>query len=241
MFVGLSDGSRIDILRRANSRRLSTEQVVPMLNIDIGKWEDLSEKLTKECPNAKFERVVLIDDFTASGTTFIREKDGVWKGKLHTFNKMVRDAQKQLGDAFPIAQRFHLHVHHYVSSFQARTALQERIDDARARWSEAWFDEVTITEGLLLPETLKLTPEQDAEMLDLCDRYYDNALYMRLKKHCDEAGQSDMRLGYANCALPIVLDHNTPNNSIPLLWAETIGGDGIHPMRPLFHRRDRHG
>lgn len=78
-------------------------------------------------------------------------------------------------------------------------------------------------------------------MLDLGDRYYDHALYERIKQHCDENGQSDMKLGYANCALPIVLDHNTPNNSIPLLWAETPGANNVHPMRPLFHRRDRHG
>ena len=61
------------------------------------------------------------------------------------------------------------------------------------------------------------------------------------ERHCREAGQSDMKLGYANCALPIVLEHNTPNNSIPLLWAETTGKGGAHRMRPLFYRRDRHG
>ena len=42
------------------------------------------------------------------------------------------------------------------------------------------------------------------------------------------------------CALPVVLEHNTPNNSIPLLWAETAGADGAHAMEPLFFRRDRH-
>jgi hypothetical protein len=29
-----------------------------------------------------------------------------------------------------------------------------------------------------------------------------------------------MKYGYANCALPLVLEHNTPNNSISLLWAD---------------------
>ena len=80
----------------------------------------------------------------------------------------------------------------------------------------------------------------DRPMLDLCEKYYDHDLYIRLKKHCDEAGQSDMKRGYAKCALPLVLEHNTPNNSIPLLWAESQGKLG-HPMRPLFRRRDRHG
>jgi hypothetical protein len=88
---------------------------------------------------------------------------------------------------------------------------------------------------------MKLNACKDGSMLDLCDRYYDHALFLRREKHCREAGQTDMKLGYANCALPIVLDHNTPNNSIPLLWAETEGKDGAHAMQPLFRRRDRHG
>jgi hypothetical protein len=83
LFVGLSDGSRIDVLRRANSGRLVQDQVVPMLDVGFEKWADLKEKLEKECgSDARFENVYLIDDFTASGTTFIRQSDGrEWKGK----------------------------------------------------------------------------------------------------------------------------------------------------------------
>lgn len=241
LFVGLSDGSRIDILRRANSGRLSPEQTVPMLNIDVGKWRDLGKKLGSAHEGATFERVFLIDDFTASGTTFIRETGGKWKGKLNTFNDMVLAAQREMGESFPLPKGYHLHVHHYVSSDQAHMALATRIEDAKQRWTQAWFGEVDVTEGLRLPADLKLSAPRDAAILDLGERYYDHALYERIKEHCDENGQSDMKLGYANCALPIVLDHNTPNNSIPLLWAETPGANSAHPMRPLFHRRDRHG
>ena len=88
---------------------------------------------------------------------------------------------------------------------------------------------------------MKLAAPNDAAMLDLCDRYYDHDLFLRREQHCREAGQADMKRGYADCALPIVLDHNTPNNSISLLWAETDGTNGAHSMRPLFRRRDRHG
>jgi hypothetical protein len=49
-----------------------------------------------------------------------------------------------------------------------------------------------------------------------------------------------MRLGYKECALPLILEHNTPNNSISLLWAETTGAHGAHAMRPLFRRVTRH-
>lgn len=241
LFVGLSDGSRIDILRRANAGRLSQEQVVPMMNVGHEKWEDLGKELRDaEGPEARFDHVYLIDDFTASGTTFIRRVDGKWKGKLQKFNLMVAQAREQMGDNFPIAPGYSLHVHHYVSTHQAREALEERVQLANEQWQERSYGAIAITEGMLLPNTLKMTPETDEAMLRLCETYYDHDLFLRLRRHCEEAGQSDMKLGYADCALPLVLEHNTPNNSIPLLWAETEGGNG-RSMRPLFRRRDRHG
>lgn len=244
LFVGLSDGARIDILRRANSGRLSQEQIVPMMNIDQKKWIDLDDELqSDEGDGAKFDRVYLIDDFTASGTTFIREVDGKWKGKLKKFNDLVVAARKDAcagGTPFPIADKYGVHIHHYISTQQAREALDDRVKTAHGAWSERDYDEVAVSEGLLMPPSLKLQPPVDGPMLALCDKYYDNELYLRLKKHCDEAGQSDMKRGYAQCALPLILEHNTPNNSIPLLWAETSGGHG-RKMSPLFRRRDRHG
>lgn len=241
LFVGLSDGSRIDILRRANSPRLVQDQFVPMLDIGDEKWLDLGKELTSSLgEGARFNNVYLIDDFTASGTTFIRRRAGNWKGKLKKFNDLVIRARDLLGERFPIAENYALHIHHYVSTEQARLALDERIADARQNLENCSFDEVTITEGLLLPSSLKMVGGDDTAILDLCERYYDDHLYQRLKKHCDEAGQNDMKRGYANCALPIVLEHNAPNNAIPLLWAETTGRKGLQ-MRPLFRRRDRHG
>ncbi|WP_298463973.1 hypothetical protein [uncultured Erythrobacter sp.] len=242
LFVGLSDGSRIDVLRRVNSPRLVQDQFVPMLDIGEEKWADLGKELVdaQEDATARFDHVYLVDDFTASGTTFIREVDGEWKGKLKKFNDLVLKARGVLGDAFPLSKGYSLHIHHYISTRQARGALEERVEEAKVGLADRSFGDVTVTEGLLLPVSLKMSDEEDAEMLGLCDHYYDHHLYTRLKKHCDEAGQSDMRRGYANCALPLVLEHNSPNNSVPLLWAATDGRDG-HAMRPLFRRRDRHG
>jgi hypothetical protein len=244
LFVGLSDGSRIDLLRRNNFSRISQEQVVPMMNVDLEKWRDLNDNLVKHegmKPDEKFEDVYLVDDFTASGTTFIRQIDGKWRGKLKKFNDIVIDARDQLGAEFPIADGYSLHIHHYVSSHQARKNLDNRLATAARDWPEKSFGTYSITEGLILPEKLPLSKPDDDAALALCDKYYDHALFKRLEKHCREAGMDTMKLGYAYCALPVVLEHNTPNNSIPLLWAETVGSDGAHAMEPLFFRRDRHG
>ncbi|CUS43550.1 hypothetical protein MGWOODY_Smn3484 [hydrothermal vent metagenome] len=254
LFVGLSDGSRIDVLRRANSGRLSQEQVVPMMNVDNEKWKGLGEDLRKEIgSSACFEDVYLIDDFTASGTTFIRFPDGgKAKGKLAKFEKIVQDARGALKDAFPLAKGYTLHIHHYVSTAQAREALEGRIAEAAAKLPNRSYGEALISEGLRLPPDLRIGSIEEASgtmlaakasddpYLAICDTYYDDELFKRLEVHCKEAGQVDMKYGYANCALPLVLEHNTPNNSIPILWAETEGKHG-RPMRPLFLRRDRHG
>ena len=103
---------------------------------------------------------------------------------------------------------------------------------ASTGWKEKSFGEYSITEGLILPETLPLSQSGDVAMLTLCDKYYDHALFKRLEKHCREAGMDTMKLGYAYCALPVVLEHNTPNNSIPLLWAETGGAAAPTPWSP---------
>ena len=241
LFIGLSDGSRVDILRRSNSGRLVQDQVVPILDIGMEKWTDLGNHLRKEQgEKARFNNVYLVDDFTASETTFIRYVEGKWKGKLQKFNSLLCNARGELKDEFPISNEYTLHIHHHVSTQQARQTLECRVAEACEEWAECSFDRVEITEGMRLPQGLKMTAGASDPMLAVCDAYYDDQLYQRLKKHCDEAGQNDMRHGYAYCALPLVLEHNTPNNSISLLWAETNGKCG-HAMRPLFRRRDRHG
>ncbi len=244
LFIGMSDGSRIDIMRRANSGRITQEQVVPMMNIGTEKWLDLGKKIKEaNASDEQFEHVYLIDDFTASGTTFIRFKDGEWKGKLQKFNDMLVSARSVVeakGKTFPIVENYALHIHHYVSTTQAREALLERTARANTEWADRTFGSIDVTEGSLLPASLKLTAGVDDAVIGLCEKYYNHALYERLIEHAGEAEQTDLKMGYADCALPLILEHNTPNNSIPLLWAETSGEKG-HAMQPLFRRRDRHG
>ena len=44
-------------------------------------------------------------------------------------------------------------------------------------------------------------------------------------------------LGFDECALPVVLSHNTPNNSLPILWQDT---DNDKEFKGLFPRISRH-
>ena len=74
--------------------------------------------------------------------------------------------------------------------------------------------------------------------LDLVDRHYNPNIEER--KHNAESGVAAIHRGYAGCALPLVLEHNTPNNSFAMIWAECQGGGDEIEMRPLFRRRQRH-
>lgn len=250
LVIGLSDGARLDVLRRANAGILVNDQIVLATHIDDEKWEDLGNKLREKLASAsaeapRFDSVYLVDDFTGSGTSFVRPKKASWTGKAVKFWKMLQGARERMereGRHFPVAEGFVLHIHHYISSAQARTAIEERLKAIEADWGARgeWFSSVDVSEGLLLPETTKVTQATDAAMWELCEQYYDHALFEQLREHLEEAKQTHLRHGYGNSALPVVLEHNCPNNAITLLWAETEGESSQHAMRPLFPRRHRH-
>ena len=87
LFIGLSDGAHMDVVRRVGG--LSNEQVLTNYYPDKDKLEDmrkelLNDSLLKELGESdrKFNSLYLIDDFTASGTSFIRKDIDQYKGKL---------------------------------------------------------------------------------------------------------------------------------------------------------------
>ena len=67
----------------------------------------------------------------------------------------------------------------------------------------------------------------------LTEIYYDPKIET---KHTNVGGVAHLGLGYGGCALPLVLDHNTPNNAVALLWAETDGGQKDSVMLPAMRR-----
>lgn len=240
LFLGLSDGARIDTLRHSNVGRLSNEQVAPTTQLDSEKWRDLLSDLRKalEDPEARFEMVYLIDDFTATGTSFLRfdEVSDRWKGKMTRF----RDSIAQIRDEL-FAPDWKLCVHHYIASHSAEKKVRKNIVDSQKFFSNAGWGSVVVSFGTVLPESLPIRDEtpEDQPFIALARKYYDPAIETT---HTSVGGVDRIDLGYGGCALPVVLEHNTPNNSVALLWAESDGQDSppIPAMRPLFRRRQRH-
>lgn len=235
LFIELSDGARIDVFRRANAGLISNEQTVTAPRLNDDKWNDLLQELRRDLDDehAQFAFVFLIDDFVGSGMTLLRKKDdGAWTGKLVRFWEDNNDSFSQYFE-----NEWALCVHHYLATDRAHNAVQERhVQLLQERGDKGWFKHVQFSFGAILPPTLPLSAGSHGAFLNLTERYYDDSIETR---HIKVAG-TDARLGFGQCALPLVLEHNTPNNSVALLWADTAGGNGRHAMRPLFRRRQRH-
>jgi hypothetical protein len=247
LVMGLSDGARIDGVRHSNVGLLTNEQLVLATQLDKEKWEDLLGNLREDLKDeqALFRLVYLVDDFAGTGTSFFRynEKKQKWSGKLWRFKESIEGARQVLGSD-PFDPNWELCVHHYIASSTAAQAIGERQELAKdALVGDGWAKQVHISFGTVLPTDLPLgvVEGRDDAFIKLTQTYYDPIIRT---KHTDVGGVEHLGLGYGGCALPLVLNHNTPNNAVALLWAETAGGDrdgvAAPAMRPLFRRRQRH-
>lgn len=225
LFLGLSDGARLDRLRRS-SAELSHEQF--WLSPEVG--ERTRASMTRKLADALdaqdlggepvFENVVVVDDFYGSGTSLIDwdEDEGRWSGKL---TRAAQTLEEEGRDTGFLAADFTVTVVVYVASQQA----VEHIETHLARFRDAWRLEV------IQPIPAELIV-QDPHLLELCEWFFDPVL---VDEHKGAAP-----FGYREARLPVVLHHNTPNNSISLLWADsTDRPDGSH-RRALFPRYERH-
>jgi hypothetical protein len=246
LFMGLSDGARIDIVRHSNVGMLTNEQLVIATQVDPDKWKDLLDSLREDLKDdtARFKLIYLIDDFAGTGTSFFRynDKKKKWTGKLVRFRDSLENALRDVPDL--LADDWELCIHHYIGSAAAQVAITERLQKAEAELKADWWAKsINSSFGTVFPVDFPLAPGRDDAFIALTQKYYDPIIRT---KHTDVGGATHMGLGYGACALPLVLEHNTPNNSAALLWAETNGGSREQlaqptpAMRPLFRRRQRH-
>lgn len=236
LFFGLSDGAHMDTFRRLNQGLISNEQVLVAPQVNQNKWQEVLEELREALkePAARFSRVFLIDDFVGSGKTLLRweiEKQE-WKGKLLRF---WTDSRRYFDTHFEPG--WSLHVHHYLASAEGKRAVMETNAEAESkRPVGSWFSQIEFTFGLVFDPWLPLQAERDAAMWALTEQYYDPSIQTK----ATDVGGDHVKRGFGSCGLPVILEHNTPNNSLAILWADTQGGEGVHAMRPLFRRAQRH-
>lgn len=236
LFIGLSDGARVDVFRRANEGRITNDQVSVSFEIHEDKWKSIHQKLKKEMAdeNAKFLAIYLFDDFVGSCTTLLRyeEDKNAWDGKLYRFwlqNKKYLNVVCEPG--------YKIHVHHFIATQHGVNRVSETLEKANKELlKEGWFPDIQVSYGLTLPKALPIDVESDPGFFAITEKYYDGVI----ETESTRKGGKTVKRGFGDCALPLILEHNTPNNSLALLWAETDGEAGAHQMRPLFRRKQRH-
>ena len=238
LVLGLSDGARTDRFRRVNAQSMSHEQVFHAYDVSDKKAGDMAAKLKRDLrrvldreptpEEARFRYVVLLDDFSASGLSYLRidEESGNWAGKIP---KIVEQLSHPNGLGHCIADdNVRVLVVLYIGSEQAIEHIEESLQGIS-------FEKGTVELKVVfaLGHDFRLDPGNDAALFGLLRKheYFDE---LADDEHA-AVGKTTMRLGFANGKLPLVLSHNTPNNSIYVLWAE----DG-HRVLGLFPRASRH-
>ena len=137
LVLGLSDGARTDRFRRANPMDVSNEQIWHAYDVSDAKAEDLRAKLKKDLSalfeepprkeTLRFSSVVLLDDFTASGTSYLIEDGaGGWSGKIAKIVKKL-DSDQGLG-ALVADEAVKVIIIIYVAAPQAVDHIEARIN-----------------------------------------------------------------------------------------------------------------
>jgi hypothetical protein len=234
LYLGLSDGARTNELRRASDGEIGNEQIWQAYELGEDKAADMVSELKDALAKSgfsssepRFNLIWLLDDFSGSGNTYIRfdSKQGKYKGKL----KKVYERLHQ-GDLVDTS--------HYEVFLLLYVATRKAIDHI-----DYWAERFTSENGYKPLQTRVLCPIEDKESLSRTwspelrsiltnPAYYDERAS---DKHILIGGTTSAQLGFANCALPVVLSHNTPNNSAYILW-----GPESYRFFGLFPRVSRH-
>lgn len=237
LFLGLSDGARIDAFRRAN-RELDHEQIWQTHELSVPRVKELLEKLTfqvrkirktsDEDVDYRFRTVVLLDDFSASGSSYYMLKpEGGIGGKVAKFFNALMDDHEDLA-ALVAKDDFDVFILLYVATDQA-------VDHLTRCSEELWGKRnvhCVVRAIQHLPPTIKIARNGDEAFRALIEEYYDDSIF---DDHLRKGGTPDAKYGYADCGLPVVLHHNSPNNALALLWSYDD-----RTVRGLFPRVRRH-
>ena len=242
LVVGLSDGAHTDILRR--SAGFSNEQVLTNYYPDGKKLKDMLDELRKDdklksIEKPYFRRIFLIDDFTASGKSFIRydESNEKYHGKLKKIidelctRDYVEKEQKieHLSYLLNPEQKIQIDILFCIATERAKTSIKDNLDDYLK--SVGWQDKVEFNIHIvqLLEDKLSNDIKSDNNLVKIIKKdkhFVEKCVISKSYK----VGKNDSPwLGFDECALPVVLAHNTPNNSLPIIWQDAERFHGLFP------------
>lgn len=229
LYLGLSDGSKIDDFRRFSN--LKHGQVYSLYEIAGGRRRKMATRLAKslgcDIEHAKFEVVFLIDDFSASGMSYIREKNGNFGGKISAFLQQFVDNGG--GVESMLAKDPLIVILLYVATDRALSRIKKMasglLESHGIRLEVAAVHEIR-------ESAASVTPKEMEQVEDMLETRFDSAVATAGYK----AGRHERPyLGFDECGLLVVLSHNCPNNTLPIIWHESDSAGN----RALFPRHER--
>lgn len=239
LFLGLSDGAHTDIFRR-NNPEISNEQIWQTYEISAEKAGDMISKLSSDLERLlnrtpteaekRFRLLFLLDDFSGSGISYLRkESSGLqYAGKVHKVlsNVTINSPLNSLVDS----KDLHIYVVLYVATKHALSQIEKHV----SHWlrENGCENKCSVLAVQTITDDIQLHQDKDTEIIALLKKYSDPSI---IDEHYRKGKYDEPYLGFDQCALPLVLSHNTPNNSVPLLWFE----EG-RKYRGLFPRVSRH-
>jgi len=242
LFLGLSDGARIDLFRRMNrDEGLKHDQISIGYDINAEKREDLLKELKKDlekipgCSTSQesllFKNIFLIDDFSASGKSYFHIKDGEKKGKIAKVMDQINNPDSEISKIIDKSDLL-ICVILYIATDASLNYLTPLLNEI----AEAYKFKFKIVCVQKLEDQIKIQagdPLNDAFLkLIENDAYYDSDVESNATQ---VGGTKSVKLGFANCALPVILYHNTPNDSVAILWLHEY-----LKIKGLFPRVTRH-
>jgi hypothetical protein len=236
LFCGLSDGARIEIFRRSNTGVLSHEQIYQTYELSAERASKMQAELvadqTKNLgrpPSTyedKFKALFLLDDFSASGTSYLKFNldENKLRGKINALYESI-NKKDELKGVFDL-ENLEIHIILYLCTEQAKTAIESNFQKLKEIFDLKNIPELHIVH--LIPDSYKISPMTNQKIFDLCnkDLYYDGDIL-------EDSHTGEVKLGFGGCALPVILYHNCPNNSLSILWAyENAKFGGLFPRVP---------
>ena len=226
LFLGMSDGARIDQLRRS-SDGLSNEQFAINYELSVQRARMMLTELQTDQHDegAAFEYIVLVDDFAGSGRTILRHDEDA-----HPSGRLVRFVQETL-PRLMTGTCPKIFIALYLATEQAVEHLQSLIS---AYPSPPWpSDNVPeVIAVMTLDDRARLRHDRQGSE-DVNDQLFDVLLHKYYDESVEDEHKGEVVHGFSDCGLPLVLTHNTPNNSVYLLWEQ-------EKTRALFPRFERH-
>lgn len=190
--------------------RLKYDETTPQLEWSYAgpmKSEDITE----------LRKLSLAPDFQAA-VGLLEERCGIGETKLKGSLLRIAD-QTHLLDL--LSERVRIYFSPLLATEYALSRLQPLLSRLPA----------PLNNLELLPAAVVAATEcvsRDSEPIaQLCEAYYSS-------DDLEDEHTSNVKYGYDGCGLPLVLHHNTPNNSLYFLWHRKWGD-------PLFVRYERHG